>query len=104
MIIEYISNKPTKIIFGNGWELNYQYKKKETAVIWQLKELIEASVELEFSALENTISNYYKTRTVKSRADIYYREDEIEILPIGKSMFPSILVVKYPDNILGKRQ
>lgn len=93
MIITYTQGRPTNVVLGKGWEARRWRKNTDTevlAILWQT--IIAAQKEKEFKELIELIKETYKNKTVRSRVEIYYENDYIEIIKRG--VFPSILILK----------
>lgn len=79
-------------IRGNGWTCYYTDILSCSAVFSLLRDFISRNRNLEFYTLKEIMTQEYKNRTVKSKADIYNQIEVIEICKPNKTL-PNIWII-----------
>lgn len=92
MRIEYTVSADNQIE-GNGWICYYRDLYSFSAIFDTLLTLIKDSKETEFDKLKSLVKSGYQLATARSKADIYTRENDIDICKLNKTL-PHIWVVK----------
>lgn len=89
MIITYEKEAANKELKRDYFTAYRWYDIKDSLILDQLWKVIELN-DSNFNSLCSDIKQSYKNRTVKSRCDIYYTENTLEITTRG--IFPKIIV------------
>jgi len=91
-IITYERGHANTTYFGTDWEAYRWTNKRDTLILDQLWSFINNNRMIPFEQLCELLKTFYKTKTVKSYAELHRDEGRFEIT--NKGVLPKILIVK----------
>ncbi len=93
MIIESTDTAKSLEMLGKDWKARlYIRGKRDTNIVHELWNKLCENRNKPYSELYNLLSESYRKRESKSRIEIYYEKDYIELT--NKGVFPNISITK----------
>lgn len=100
-VITYERGYPNTTYFGTDWEAYRWVNKKDTLILDQLWRFINNNRMIPYEQLCELLKTFYKTKTVKSYAELHKDGKRFEIT--NRGIMPKILIVNKKDKCQKKQ-
>ena len=93
MIITYTDTAHCTEIKGLYLTARYYHRKnRDTNIVWEIWRVVKENIDRPLIEMSEPVRQAYKNRKSKSRLDILYEKDYIEMT--NKGVFPNIMIIK----------
>ena len=93
MIIEYRDTAHCEITKGDKCSCQFYFRRKRTTnIILELRHVAIANLDKNMEDIYLILQNVYKNKSCRSKCEIYFNNDFIEIT--NKGVFPNIIILK----------